>query len=116
MGVLQGKGNMSCALRVIQGTYFSDNYCVSLSGVSAPYVWEVGWVVYINTVNHQTGSGNRWLSELRAYIVMNVCRNYVLLKVGKYRNCRIVCFGLLLFDSSCCTSFDVALRPRNQRQ
>ena len=50
---------MSCALYVIQGTYFSDNYCVSLPGAAAPYVWEMGQVVYVNVVNEPTGSGNR---------------------------------------------------------
>ena len=50
---------MSYALYVIQGTYFSDNYCLSLPGATVPYVWEVGQVVYVYILNELTGSGNR---------------------------------------------------------
>jgi hypothetical protein len=74
IGIQEGKRNTSCALHVVQDTYFSDNYCAPLPVAAAPYVWEVGQVVYFSIVNEQTGSGNRYLSELRACIVMNVSR------------------------------------------
>ena len=41
---------------------------------------------------------------------------WILLKVGKYQNWWLSCFGLLPFESSCCVSFDVALHLRNQHQ